>query len=100
MDWKSDFIEFGKRLRQLREAKNFTASEVAQALKVPITTYREWENGRAIRGLPYVRIAEILQVSLTELMTGEKSERKELFEQLEQIERLIFQHRKSLQSFF
>lgn len=98
-NWKDDFLEFSKRLVQFREAKNLSIIELATALDIPVTTYREWENGRAIRGLPYLRIAEILEISLTELMTGHKPDKTLIFSNLDQIEELLREQRRLLNSF-
>jgi transcriptional regulator with XRE-family HTH domain len=63
-----------KRLRRLREARGLSVKEVALRLEVPLTTYREWEYGRAIRGEPYVQLARILGVSLCGLLGAERAE--------------------------
>lgn len=97
--WQIDFQEFGKRLRRLREERELTPIQVAKSLAIPISTYREWENGRAIRGLPYVRIAEILQITLQELMSGEKSGKSFIFESLNQLDAQLAEHRRQLMSF-
>lgn len=34
--------------------------------KVPVTAYREWEYGRPVQGEPYARLAEVLDVSVSE----------------------------------
>ena len=62
----------GQRLKRLREKNNLSVKEVAQALGIPVTTYREWENGRKIVGEPYPALAELFEVSVYELITGEK----------------------------
>jgi len=79
------------RIKRLREAKGFTAIEMAKAIGVPASTYREWEYGRAIRGEPYIKIAEILNISLYELLTGKKQ--LSLDEKISQIERLLHELR-------
>lgn len=58
------------RLKRIREKRGITPLQMAKAIGVPVSTYREWEYGRAIRGEPYLRIAEVLNVSLYELFTG------------------------------
>ena len=70
-----EFIEtFGIRLKRLRERKNLSVKELAEAIKTPVTTYREWENGRKIVGEePYILLSHALDVSIYELLTGEKS---------------------------
>ena len=60
--------------------------EVAKRIRVPETTYREWEYGRAMQGQPYVAIARALGVSLHELMTGETARPDKLFELLSEAE--------------
>ena len=70
----------GKRLRKLRVDKGLKASQVALLLNVPTSTYRDWENGVAIRGEPYVALAEIFGCSLHHLLTGEEVKRSEVWQ--------------------
>jgi transcriptional regulator with XRE-family HTH domain len=77
-----------KRLQRLRKAKAVSASQMAKRLAVAETTYREWEQERQIRGEPYMKLAEILGVSLSELMTGEQSSQR-IAESLKQIEEAV-----------
>lgn len=68
--------EFHKRLRRLRTEAGYTMGGMAANLKVPISTYREWEYGRTIRnGEMYVRMARILSVSVHYLLTGVSPEK-------------------------
>ncbi|MGZ3694567.1 MAG: helix-turn-helix domain-containing protein [Bdellovibrionota bacterium] len=60
----------GKRLRRLRKLRGLSLKEVGAAIGVPVSTYKEWEYGRAIQGEPYEKLAECLGVSLGELLTG------------------------------
>lgn len=60
----------GKRLMRLRTNKNLSQAELARLIGVSSSTYREWELGRDIQGEPYMKLSEILEVSLTELLTG------------------------------
>ena len=52
-------------------------TEVAARTGVPLTTYREWEYGRAIQGEPYGAIAKVLEVSLEELLPGKRPETRQ-----------------------
>jgi transcriptional regulator with XRE-family HTH domain len=63
--------DFGKRLKSYREKKGFQIVELAKLIDVSPSTYREWENGRNIIGQPYVALASALELSISELMTGE-----------------------------
>jgi transcriptional regulator with XRE-family HTH domain len=60
----------GSRLKQLREARGLTVKALATAAGVPVSTYREWEYGRAILGEPYPRLARALGVGVEYLITG------------------------------
>lgn len=60
--------------------------EAALALSVSPSTYREWEYGRAIRGEPYAKIAQIFHVTLSELLLGEKHSRNRAWDLAEAIE--------------
>lgn len=62
--------EFGKRLKYLRLKKNLSIKEIAITLNVSPSTYRDWEYGREIKGEPYIKLAEIFEVSLKYLLTG------------------------------
>jgi transcriptional regulator with XRE-family HTH domain len=75
-----------KRLRKFREQRKLSMRDTAKLIGVPETTYREWEYGRAIRGEPYVKIAEAFGISLEDLL-GSREIAPELFEN--DIDRLI-----------
>lgn len=76
----------GNRLKTLREKKGLTVKEVSDKIGVPITTYREWENGRKIVGEPYAQLSKVFEISVFELITGEKASSTELFKSVEIIE--------------
>ena len=89
----------GHRMKKLRAAKRITVKDAAALIGVPLTTYREWENGRAIQGEPYLKIAEVLGVGLLELMTGEIPEPLELIQQCEKINEAAASLKKNLVSY-
>lgn len=95
-----DMEPFAKRIIQLRTQRGLTQKEVAKALKVPLSTYKEWEYGRRIQGEHvYVALAETLGVSIKGLLTGRFGPEKT--EALEKVELAIKQMesvRKSLLS--
>jgi transcriptional regulator with XRE-family HTH domain len=96
--------DFSKRLKQMRENRKLKASQVAEALGIAPSTYREWEYGRAILGHgPYVRLADILGVSLNELLRGESENdvgRGQFIQSVSEIQKLLDQHKRALESFF
>src|SRR4051812_20847483 len=91
---------FHVRLRRLRENKKFTMKEVAKRIGVPETTYREWEYGRMIQGQPYVAMASVFGVSLSELLAGKVTHSLEIHEALIQIETAVARLKVELQTLF
>ena len=59
------------RLKKLRERKGLTQIRLAKLAKIPVSTYRDWEGGKAITGEPYAVLAKLLDVSIGYLITGE-----------------------------
>jgi transcriptional regulator with XRE-family HTH domain len=76
----------GARLRQLRLAKGLTVVEVAERVGVATSTYREWEYGRAIRGEPYLKLCEVLGVTVWELISGSKVVRSKALREIDKLE--------------
>lgn len=68
----------GSRIAQGRKAKGYTQEEFSQLLDVTAQAVSKWENDAScpdIQLLP--KIAEILNTTTDELLTGKKSEKKE-----------------------
>lgn len=65
-----------------------------------MTTYREWEFGRAIQGQPYMAMAEVLGVTLSELMTGDETDDvfKNCLRELRDVEQRIQEIQSKLRS--
>ena len=91
-------MSIAQRMKKLRQLQNLTAKEVALKAQVPVSTYRDWEAGREIKGEPYVRIAQALEVTLYELMTGEKPNSLKIYAEIEHIERSCLNLKKYVQS--
>lgn len=79
----------GDRLRRLRLDRGLTIEEVARRLDISSSTYREWENGRAIRGEPYIKMRDLFQVSLEELLTGKRGDQAKMLGEIEAIEKHV-----------
>jgi len=75
-------MQFAAQLRKLRIENGLTIREVAFAIQVPISTYRDWEYGKAIQGEPYVKLAKVFNVSLEKLMLGEDKVNPEVLKHL------------------
>lgn len=86
MKKKSDEnIIMGKRLKSWRLEKGVTVNEVASYVGVAPSTWREWENGRAISGLPYLKISQFFEVGLHEIF-GISHTNQEILASLKEIE--------------
>jgi transcriptional regulator with XRE-family HTH domain len=87
-----------KRMKRLRQARGLSVKEAASAAEVPLSTYREWEAGRQIKGEPYEKIARALQVSLHELITGKTTKLQDLRSSLYEIIQLCHAIESNLES--
>lgn len=58
--------------------QGLTLQQVARAIGVPASTYRDWEYGKAIRGEPYEKLAELFGVSLRDLLASKKTETSDM----------------------
>jgi transcriptional regulator with XRE-family HTH domain len=64
-----NMIEFAERLRALRESRQLTQVRLAELVGVDPRAYNRWERGTIAPHLDtLVRIADVLQVSLDELV--------------------------------
>ncbi|WP_413290897.1 helix-turn-helix domain-containing protein [Bdellovibrio sp. HCB337] len=84
------------RLKKFRQRAGLTIQEVSKVTGIPASTYKEWENGRQIRGEPYAVLAETYQVSLQELITGQKSKSSSLLAKFDGVEAEIQNIKKDL----
>lgn len=88
--------KLGDRLRRFRIERGLSIEEVAKRIEVSSSTYREWENGRAIRGEPYIKIRDLFGVTLEELLTGKKGKLSTAFEQVDVLEKQVIVLRSEL----
>lgn len=78
-----------ERMARIRKERNLTAKSVAVAVGAAESTYREWENGRGMRLPPFQKISQVLAISVTELVTGEKPELSDVLEELKRAEDIL-----------
>ena len=76
-------MEFGKNLKKLREKRGLSISECAKVLSVSPSTFRDWEYGRSISGEPYLKLAELFNISLSELFGHERGKTLAEIEKIE-----------------
>ena len=80
-----DQVQIGQFIKAIRKEKNLTQREVAEKLNISEKTVSKWETGN---GLPEVSLmlplCELLEISVNELLSGERLDEKRYFEKAEQ----------------
>ena len=78
-------VKTGQFIKACRKKKNLTQREVADRLNISEKTVSKWETGN---GLPEVSLmlplCELLEISVNELLSGERLDEKRYFEKAEQ----------------
>lgn len=73
------------RLKKLRIRKGFSQVYLAKLINVPVTTYRDWEGGKAITGEPYPFLAQHLDVSISYLITGQQTDVNDILNYIDKV---------------
>ena len=86
-----DQEKIGKFIQKLRKEKELTQQELANKLNVTDRAISKWETGRGLPDLSIIKpLCEELDISINELLSGEKLNKKEYNEKLEEnIEKTI-----------
>lgn len=80
--YQLDNEKFGKFLCELRKEKNLTQKQLAEQLFVSDKTVSKWERGASIPNVVLlIPIAEVLGVTVTELLKGERIDTKKIWMQ-------------------
>lgn len=67
----NDFIKIGSKIKNLRKIRGLTQKEMAEKLKIPHSTYSNYENdNREPNSEILEKIAQTLNISISELITG------------------------------
>ena len=75
----------GKFIAECRKQKKFTQSEVAEKLGVTDRSVSNWENGKNMPDLSLLKpLCEILDISINELLSGERLGEEEYQERFEE----------------
>jgi transcriptional regulator with XRE-family HTH domain len=90
-----------KKLSELRKKKMLSQKEMASLIGVPVSTYRGWEYGSSMDFSPIVKLAEVLEISLRELLIGEamSSDPDKIRERVVQVKSSWNQLEKSMEQF-
>ncbi len=89
-------MDLGKTLKNLRNKKGWSLTETAKELRVSLTTYREWEEGRKIPADKLVSLAALHSISVSELLGQKQVVNTELASALQCFETGIAHVRKAL----
>lgn len=66
-------MEFGEKLQELRNSKDMTQEELAEALFVSRTAISKWESGRGYPNIESLKdISKFFSVSIDDLLSGDK----------------------------
>ena len=93
--------KIGKFIAENRRAKKITQSELAEKLGVTNRAISNWENGKNMPDLSLFKpLCEILEITINELMSGEKISSNEYYEKLEEnfINTIDYVDKKSIKS--
>lgn len=64
--------QIAMRILDLREISDYTVEQMAEALEIPVDTYRKYESGEVDMPISFlVKIGEVFHVDMTEMLTGE-----------------------------
>lgn len=77
--------KIGRFIAETRKKKKLTQSELAEKLGVTDRSVSNWENGKNMPDLSLFKpLCDILEISINELMSGEKIDNKEYSKRLEE----------------
>lgn len=78
-------VKIGKFIAELRKSKNMTQEQLGEKLGVSFKTISKWENGRGMPELSTLKpLSEELEISINELLSGEKIEKEKYQETFEE----------------
>ena len=79
-----DLIKIGKFIAESRKKKNLTQMQLAEKLNITDRAISKWECGRALPDSSIMlQLCELLEISVNELLTGEKLEMEKYNKQVE-----------------
>lgn len=86
--------KIGNFILELRKEKNMTQQELADKIGVTDKAISKWENGRGMPDLSLMKpLCKELGITINELISGERIDKKKYQEKLEEQARLYF-HKK------
>ncbi|MBQ9298086.1 MAG: helix-turn-helix domain-containing protein [Clostridia bacterium] len=92
-----DIVKIGKFIAENRKKKNMTQAQLAEKLGVTAKTISRWENGNYMPDISLLKpISEELGITLNDLLSGEKVEKEQYQEKLEEniLNTIDYSHKK------
>lgn len=81
-----DQEKIGRFIAELRKENNLTQKEMAEKLNVSDRTIGNWERGRNLPDSSlFVPLCSILDITLTELFSGERIEKEHIIEKTDKV---------------
>ena len=81
-----DQIKIGKFIAELRKQKKLTQEQLAEKLGITKNAVSKWERGLGLMDLSLLKpLSEILNVSVTEILNGEKFDKEEINSKSEEL---------------
>lgn len=79
------YLNIGKKIKDIRKQRGFTQKDFAQLLRIPVTTYANYENGNRTPKTDMIeKIASALEIDVTELLQPIKVTETDLGDGLKQ----------------
>ena len=91
-------MNISEQLKKFRKINGFSVVECSEKIGVSQSTYRDWENGRAISGEPYLRISQMFGISLSALFGLEDEELSFQLQELDTALQKASNHIKNIRS--
>ena len=80
-----DIVKIGKFIAENRKKKNLTQEQLAEKLGVTSKTISRWENGNYMPDISLLKpLSEELEITLNDLLSGERVEKEQYQEKLEE----------------
>lgn len=74
-----DNVKFGQFIAKLRKEKNMTQKQLAEKLHLTDKAISKWERGLSFPDIATLEpLSELFDVSITELLSGEQDDKKEV----------------------
>lgn len=86
------YLNIGKKVKDIRKQRGFTQKDFAQLLRIPVTTYANYENGNRTPKTDMIeKIASALEIDVTELLETKPQKVHTIFDKMDWFRDLGYQ---------